>query len=224
MESAVCPSVPTGTRLIETFGYHPDQGVARLDLHLARLTRSARALGFGFDPEMLHAQVAEINSATALRCRMTLVQDGTLALEVAPMVAASLTPWIFRIAPERLASGDLLLRHKTTQRALYDNWRAKLPDGVQEWVFLNERGEICEGTITNIAITTSSGARLTPALASGCLPGVFRQSLLDQGLLREAVLTPNDLADAVQISLMNSLRGEMTARWDAGCVQRAVLL
>ena len=37
---------------------------------------------------------------------------------------------------------------------------------------------------------------LTPALASGLLPGVLRAELLDTGRAREAVLGPTDLMDA----------------------------
>jgi len=118
-----------------------------------------------------------------------------------------------RIAPERLRSEDALLRHKTTRRAVYDRWRADLPDGVQEWLFLNERDELCEGTICNVVLTMPDGARVTPALTSGCLPGVYRQSLLDTGVVQEAVLSATDLRDAREILLTNALRGEIHATW-----------
>lgn len=228
MESSVRHAVPAGTSLIETFGYSPGHGVARFELHLARLTNSAAVLGFDLSVQMVRAQVAELvarlGGETPLRCRLTLAQDGEVALEVAPMPAAPTTPWVFRISPERVASDDLLMAHKTTQRALYDRWRGDLPDGVQEWLFVNERGEICEGTITNILVTTADGDRLTPALTSGCLPGVCRQSLLDSGAVKEAVLTLQDLAQARQIKVMNALRGALPARWDPACTARTVLL
>ncbi len=87
-----------------------------------------------------------------------------------------------------------------------------MPEGVDEWVFLNERGEICEGTITNISITSPQGDHLTPPVSSGCLPGVYRQSLLDRGVLHEAVLTAADLQAATRITFMNALRGEILAK------------
>ena len=120
--------------------------------------------------------------------------------------------WRFEIAEVRLEAEDPFLRHKTTRRGLYDQVRRELANGLQEMVFLNTRGELCEGTITNIAITTAQGDRLTPPLASGCLPGICRQSLLEAGALHEAVLTMDDLRQAREIHLMNALRGQMPAQ------------
>ncbi len=224
MEDAVCQQVGKDTKLIETFGYVPGQEVARLALHLARLERSAQALGFECDLESVLARIEALAGTTSLRCRLTLAQDGAVELETFPMPEASGRAWVFRIAEDRLSSEDVLLRHKTTQRTVYDRWRAGLSQGVQEWVFLNERGEVCEGTITNVVVVTSEGDWLTPPLASGCLPGVYRQSLLEQGEVREAVLRPSDLAQARRVFVTNSLRGAMPAVWDDLCPQRARLL
>ena len=60
-----------------------------------------------------------------------------------------------------------------------------------EVILLNERGEVCEGTITNIFVDFGDGALVTPALACGLLPGVLRGELLDAGRAREAVLSPS---------------------------------
>ncbi|MGH1357063.1 MAG: aminotransferase class IV, partial [Thalassovita sp.] len=106
-----------------------------------------------------------------------------------------------------------------TQRAIYDQARAALPEGVDEAVLLNERDEVCEGTITNICITTPDGERLTPPLSSGCLAGVYRQSLLNAGQISEAVLSLNDLRAARSINLINSLRGTTQGVWAPECAQ-----
>ncbi|MGR1581200.1 aminotransferase class IV family protein [Thalassobius sp. S69A] len=229
MESPLC-DVPAGTRLIETFGYVPGpnsghnsghnfgQGIARRDLHLARLMQSARALGFAHDQSAVLAVFERITGPEPLRCRVTLAQDGSLQLETAAM-PAPVAEIRFVIAEQRLESANPLLRHKTTQRDTYDQARAALPKGVEEAILLNERDEVCEGTITNISVTTPDGARLTPPLASGCLAGVYRQSLLQSGTIQEAVLTLNDLRAARTITLMNSLRGQMRAVWAPQCAQ-----
>ena len=216
MESPFCAGDDPDFRLIETFGSVPGQGarVARLDLHLARMARSATAFGIPFDAEGASRLVAGLCGSVPLRCRMTLAADGALDLATSPMPPAA-PLWRFAIAEARLEADDPMLRHKTTRRALYDQVRRDLPAGVQEMVFLNTRGELCEGTITNIAVTTPQGDRLTPSLASGCLPGICRQSLLEAGALREAVLTMDDLRQARQIHLMNALRGQIPARLGA---------
>ena len=209
MESAICTSVPDGTQLIETFAL-TSGGVARLDLHVARMARSAEALGFSFDAGHMRALVAEVDTPAPQRVRLTLAQDGTLDLTTAPLPAAATAPWRVAIHPTRLQSDDPFLRHKTTQRALYNRARAALPDGVDEWLFLNERGEVCEGTITNIAALID-GVWLTPPLSSGCLPGTYRQHVRDDGRVEEAVLTLDDVRGASKVILMNALRGEIAA-------------
>ncbi|MEY2961375.1 MAG: hypothetical protein RLZ60_1205, partial [Pseudomonadota bacterium] len=106
----------------------------------------------------------------------------------------------------RLTSDDPWLQVKTTNRALYNDARADLPNGVDEWLFLNERDEVCEGTITNIFVVLEDGRRVTPPLTSGLLPGVLRQSLIQNGWEKQ-VLTLSDLSKAREIHMGNALRG-----------------
>jgi 4-amino-4-deoxychorismate lyase len=103
------------------------------------------------------------------------------------------------------------LQHKTTRRVVYDTARASLPDGIDELLFLNEREELCEGTITNLFIEMPDGRRLTPPVSCGLLPGILREQLLEEGWA-EAVLTMNDLKSAKAIFMGNSLRGLIPAK------------
>ena len=79
------------------------------------------------------------------------------------------------IAEQKLSSSDPWLRHKTTQRRMYDEARSSLPKGLDELLFVNEKGEVCEGTITNVFVQLLDGNWITPTLKSGCLPGILRQ-------------------------------------------------
>ncbi len=213
MESPFPEPIPDGLKLIETFGVRTGQGAPRLGLHLKRLATSAHAFGMPFDKAAAIQLVANLPQDTPLRCRMTLPADGVLDLETAPL-PPSAARWVFRIHPTRLSSSDPWLAHKTTNRGLYDAARAALPEGVDEYLFLNELGEICEGTITNIAVTMPNGETLTPPLASGCLPGVFRQTQIESGAWRVATLSLVELGDAQAITFCNSLRGLIEAVWD----------
>src|SRR5262249_42634042 len=110
-------------------------------------------------------------------------------------------------------SADALLRHKTTRRETYMQARAEYQmHQADEVILLNERREICEGTITNVFVDAGDGILLTPPLASGLLPGVLRAELLDQGRASEAVLGPSDLMDAKTLYVGNSLRGLIRAK------------
>ncbi|MEV8467322.1 aminotransferase class IV family protein [Fluviibacterium sp. DFM31] len=196
--------------LIETFGWKPGEGVRRQAAHLDRLAGSAAALCFAFDRAAAMAKLAGITGPGPLRCRLTLARNGALVLTTAPLPP---TPpeWQVMLSDVRLPSDDPLLRHKTTRRDLYEAARSAMPAGVDEVILCNERGEICEGSITNLFVTLD-GVRLTPPLACGLLPGVLRAEMLAQGAVREAVLTPKELARATCIEMGNSLRGLIPAR------------
>ena len=143
-----------------------------------------------------------------LRCRLTIGRAGDAEVTTAPLPPAP-QAWRVVIAAERLDPGAARLRHKTTERGLYDHARANLPAGVDEAIFLNTRGELAEGTITNLFVRRGA-ALLTPPLASGCLPGILRAELLASGRAREEVLEPGALRDAALL-VGNALRGLIPA-------------
>ena len=209
MESPFCGAVPDGTRLIETFGWSPTGGFARLDAHLARMARSATILRFDFDQTAAKSALV-VSGVAPLRCRLTLGRDG---FEFTTALMTPVTnPWRLTIASDRLSSNDPWLSHKTTQRALYDTTRANLSNTADEALFLNERQEACEGTITNLFVTVKTGEMLTPPLSSGLLPGILRQALLANGTAREAVVDLDMLRTASSIKMGNSLRGLIPAK------------
>lgn len=193
-------------RLIETLAWDGTAAV-REARHLARLGRSAAGLGWGFDEGAARAALREGRTGPA-RLRLTLDARGRVEVTEGPLPApASL--WRVAVHPERLDPGDPWLRIKSTRRALYDRARAALPAGLDEWIFLNARGEVAEGAITTVFFDRGAGWR-TPPLACGCLPGVLREEMLERGLCAEEVLRGEDLA-AVRIAVGNALRGLVPA-------------
>jgi 4-amino-4-deoxychorismate lyase len=61
--------------------------------------------------------------------------------------------------------------------------------GADEALLLASGGELCCATTANLLIQRQ-GHWLTPALSSGCLPGVMRARLIEQGMAQEADLIP----------------------------------
>lgn len=192
-------------RVIETLGWSVKTGAARLDRHLERMSDTCAALGILFRQDQLIALIDDLNADHDLRLRLTVDREGRGALEHWPL-AATADHWRVAISETRLDSTDIWLGHKTTNRALYDQARAGLPAGIDELVFLNERGEVCEGTITNLFVQQGD-TLVTPQQSSGLLPGILRAELLDTGRAVEAVLTLPDLENAEAIFCGNSLRG-----------------
>lgn len=204
MESPLCRPE---TRLIETFGWD-GSGFRRLAAHLARARASAGVLGFHWDRDAIDRALSGVTGAAPLRVRLTVGRAGDAEVTTGPL-APNPPRWVAGLATERLRSEAPMLKHKTTERALYDRARAQLPDGLDEVIFLNEREEVCEGTITNVFVERGA-VLLTPPLSSGLLPGILRAELLAGGRAREAVLTPDDLIGA-RVFLGNALRGLISA-------------
>ena len=189
--------------------WDPEKGAPDIDLHLERMCKSAANLKFKFEISEIKQKIVKIKSQSRLRCRLTLRFDGKINLTTAPLIPNSKN-WILGLSETILNSSDPWLLHKSSNRALYDAERAKLPDGIDEFIYLNERNEVCEGTITNIFVK-KAGQWLTPPLSSGCLPGVLRRKKIEDGSCKVKIITFSDLHNAEKIIVGNALRGEIEA-------------
>jgi 4-amino-4-deoxychorismate lyase len=215
-ESALRDGNTADFQLIETMRWEPGSGFLRFDRHLARLYGSAAELGFRYDPgkvgEALSSAVS--GSGIAMRTRLVLSHDGETTASAQPYEPlAADKVWLLRLARTRLDSHDTLLRHKTSRRQVYTHARAEyLITQADEVLLANERGEICEGTITNVFADLGDGMLATPRLDCGLLPGVLRGELLDEGRAREAIYSYDELKSAKTLFVGNSLRGLIPAK------------
>jgi para-aminobenzoate synthetase/4-amino-4-deoxychorismate lyase len=196
--------------LIETLRYEPHKGFVRAERHLARMKASAEFFHIPFDDS---AAWRSLNNATAdakenLRVRLTLNESGEFARTAAPL-GQSAQEWTYAISEKRIDSADVLLRHKTNWRELYESEYAAL--GADEVIFLNERGEITEGSRTNV-FAQICGRLLTPPLSSGVLNGCLRAEMLAEYDCEVSTIMLDDLARADAIFLGNSLRGLIRAK------------
>ncbi len=213
-QSAVSERVDKRFGLIETLLWTRQEGYALLDEHLARLAASSAALGFEFNAQAVTMALERIVAAAPderLRIRLVLSRSGELETSKTPIAAIPPTTiWRVALAKNRFTACDPFLRHKTTQRALYENEleQAMKIHGADEVLFLNERDEICEGARVNIFVPHGEILR-TPPLASGLLPGTLRARLISEGRASEAVLLLRDLP--AQFYVGNSVRGLVRA-------------
>ena len=204
----------TDFSLFETMRYTPGEGIARLSLHLKRLETSARRLGFTGAEKAGEALTEYLDTPAGglQRVRLELSPEGKITITSAPFtLQPGDTLWRIAIATTRTASTDPLIRHKTTRRALYEAARAEFPaDQINEVILLNEKGELAEGTITNLFVEDDEGRLMTPPISSGCLAGVLRTSLICARKAYNHRLRPEDLAGR-PVYVGNSLRGLIRA-------------
>jgi para-aminobenzoate synthetase/4-amino-4-deoxychorismate lyase len=195
-----------GFSLLETMRLEGGR-IVRRDRHIARAAAAAATLGFVWDAAFVSAALEmeeQRRPEGVWRTRLLVGESGTAAVGSEPLVHDPSRVWRVGLAPEPVASNDPSLRLKTTRREVYERARSARPD-LDDALLWNERGEITESTIANVVVE-AGGLRVTPLLACGLLPGVFRATLLEAGEIQERVITKRDLAGATRLWLVNSLR------------------
>jgi para-aminobenzoate synthetase / 4-amino-4-deoxychorismate lyase len=195
-------------RLIETMRVSGSGDVFLLDRHLDRLSRSSDFFSFRCDvPEIRRSIVTAALPDTSLR--LTLSKDGELTLECKPLPQGHAERLI--LSSVRVNSSDEFLYHKTTNRAVYDAARRECDDRTDA-ILINERGEITETTILNIAVFRD-GRWVTPRVSCGLLAGVMREELIERGEIVEDVIQAGDLRNGEMIRCFNGLRGVFEAKY-----------
>lgn len=196
--------------------------------HLARLIESADKLGWDFDfPDFRETvtkllMINDLSSGRA-KIRLTLTAGSgpldnltsgddrvswmsALPAATAPdALAACLSPW-----PRNEKSSLAGLKCASYAENLFALDHARRL-GFQETIFLNTAGQLCEAATANLFLVTN-GRLLTPPLASGCLPGITRDVVIElAGNLeipcQEIDLLTADLDSAEEIFLTSSIRG-----------------
>jgi len=207
-------------------------GFERLDRHLARWERSSAWLGL---PGRRDDVVAALRAAVRgfeqpQRVRVTLDEQGAVVVTATPLPLKRFndTPrQALTAADELLAAGGALPRvalavqrvdesdparaHKTTSRELYYAGRRYAEEhGLEDVLFLDSRGMLCEGSIASVFVVRGPLADpmvTTPPLSSGALPGVLREELLDLGLVREREVDESEMREAKAVLIGSSVRG-----------------
>ncbi|MBL8994948.1 MAG: aminotransferase class IV, partial [Spirochaetia bacterium] len=204
-------------QILETFLWK-EGAFEGLDAHLDRMADSAAYFDFPFERNKAVAALQEksgMNAAkasdpNAFRVRLLLSRSGDFSVETRAWALSADLPHIpakIRIASESVDSRNIFLFHKTTRRAFYERHRQEAEKAsLADFLFLNERGEVTEGTIHNFFLKRN-GVLWTPSLDCGLLPGIFRARLLGSGEAREKVIFPEDLQGADELFIGNSVRG-----------------
>ena len=180
-----------GDGVFETCEVRDGQAFA-LTRHLRRLRESAAGLFLTYDEDLVRNGVAEVLATGLDRARLRITVTGgpspygsdrgdappTVMIGTGPLKTwaetddIAVVPWTRN---ERAATAGL----KTTSYA--DNvvaLRWAHDRGAAEAMFTNTRGEVCEGTGSNV-FYEHHGALVTPPLTSGCLAGITRELLLE---------------------------------------------
>lgn len=200
--------------------------VFAFDRHLARMAEGCFRMGIA-PPHAaeLERAIDELLSVTGLsnaRIRITATSgDGPLGSDrgasrpTVTVLASALPKWPSETAvatsrwtrnPQSPTAGIKTTSYADNVLALAD----ARTSGAAEAIFFNTRGELCEGTGSNIFLL-SNGELLTPPLDSGCLAGITRALVLEQARElgiphRETRLTADDLDECDEAFLTSTTR------------------
>ncbi len=194
--------------LWETFA--ADAAPATVATHLERLSASAKRLDISFDFAALRQRISGTSQpGTLVRVRVAL--DGALTVFSEPLDAPPVVVDV-RLSRARVRSADPWLQIKSSWRPAHRvAWDEARQHGCFDALLQNERGELTEGSRTNLF--AQFGDRfVTPPLKSGLLPGILRTQMLSAKRIVERVLSLDDLRAADAIYVGNSARGLLRAR------------
>ena len=191
--------------LIETMRWGPTTGWYWLDLHLDRLESSAEYFGVPVQREVLVERLnAEVDGGGESRVRISVDRLGRVDISVQPHADEQRRPVTVAVDTKPVDSSSPFLYHKTTRREVYEERRQRHPEA-DDVLLVNERGELTESTIANVAVRLG-GQWCTPPIDAGCLPGIYRHVLLDQGEIVERTIRLRELEDCDGVALLNSVR------------------
>ncbi len=199
-------------------------GPFALTRHLRRLASSAAAMGLSApDDAVVRAAVAGVVSANEMelaglgRLRITytggvapLGSDRGDAVPTLVVATAAASPWpattTIATVPWTRNERSAVVGVKSTSYAENVIALQRAHElGASEAVLANTRGELCEGTGTNVFVVID-GDVLTPPLSSGCLAGITRELVLEWFGAREQSLPLGVLATADEVFLTSSTR------------------
>ena len=113
-----------------------------------------------------------------------------------------------KISPVLRNSTSRLVRYKTL--SVYENialMREAKAEGYDEILFLNEKGHVCEGAVTNIFFVDKAGGLVTPPVSDGLLPGTKREAVMEKMCVTERPVAFSELSDFCGAFLTNALMG-----------------
>ena len=194
--------------LLETMLWTAGEGYFLLARHLERLEQSARYFGFSVDFPAIRRELERLAAKlarTPQKVRLLVTREGRITLEADALPAPDAAPPRVVVAPGPADSSNPFLYHKTTNREPYRAAKEACP-GYDDILLFNERGEVTESTVANLAVEID-GKLCTPPVQCGLLPGTLRADLLERGVLFERSITVEEMRRSPRVALLNSVRG-----------------
>lgn len=176
-----------------------------LEEHLDRLSQSANYFGWAINLETVRTVLEEHAALLAdgsYKVRLLVSRLGEVKVESEEISELGEEIQV-SIAKKPVASANVFLFHKTTNRAVYNEHQPE--EGCFDVLLYNERGEVTEFVNGNVVFELE-GKWYTPPVECGLLAGTYRASLLESDLLEERIVRVGEIDFYDAVYFVNSVR------------------
>lgn len=183
--------------------------------HAVRLQAAARELDLGsLAGERVHAALAELAGAVfggadgIVRLQISRDASGLRLLGVPRPLGPDREHWRAAVVALPHLGHSTRSGLKVTNRLTLSASRLALPDGVDEVVLVDERGQLVEGARSNLFCALSDGTLATPPIGRGAVAGIARAVCLERlPEIREREIPLDELRRSRELIATNAVRG-----------------
>ena len=196
-----------GDGLFETILTNNENSIA-LDRHILRIEKSAAFLKFKLpaqqDIKIVISKILKDQSGFG-KLRLVALSDGNWFVSLEKLEAGAdqiqLTKFAWPTNSKSALSGVKSISYGQSLFAI----RQAKSNGFDDCVFVNESGVVAESGFSNLLILNDLKWS-TPALSTGCLPGITRELLIEWFDIAEVEITYEQLISSQALYVTSSLR------------------
>jgi len=196
-----------GDGLFETILTIDNKAVA-WNRHYARLEKSAKQILITLPARIdIEVGIEKIltNATGQSRLRLTVLSDGDWFVSLEPVSEESESISLMKVEALKISNGSLSGSKSISYgESLFVVRKAKAA-GFDDGVFINEKGFVVETALSNLLIHNQDGWQ-TPALTTGCLPGISRELLIKWFDVKEIEFDFERLLSAQAVYVTSSIK------------------
>lgn len=185
-----------------------DNKVVAWNRHYARLEKSAKQLLFTLPARIdIEVGIEKIltNATGRSRLRLTVLSDGGWFISLEPVGEESESISLMKVEALKISNGSLSGSKSISYGESLLVVRKAKAAGFDDGVFINEKGFVVETALSNLLIHNQDGWQ-TPALTTGCLPGISRELLIKWFDVKEIEFDFEHLLSAQAVYVSSSIK------------------
>jgi branched-subunit amino acid aminotransferase/4-amino-4-deoxychorismate lyase len=185
-----------------------DQKPVALDRHYARLEKSAKQIQITLPARIdIEVGIEKVlaNVSGKSRLRINVLADGDWSITLEPVSEGKESVSLMKVNEPKISNGALSGVKSISYGESLLVVRRAIAAGFDDGIFLNENSDVVETALSNLLILTDDGWQ-TPALSTGCLPGITRELLIKWFDVKESEFDFDYLLSAKAVYVTSSIK------------------